>query len=214
MRCLLCQIEASGLGSQISGTGTTSRRCASAAVPPRLRTHRRVRRSTVGDDGPTRSVLLSWFSCSSEGSPVMAGSVPLTTILVTYANQKSAPRARRPFRDLGLDVSSEVGIAPKGGGYQEDHRRNRYHRLARCCSPRTQCGHGAGRSSLGSEHPVDSGARGLGSGRGRVAGSRRHQERLVPLGPTRSLDRRSTRHSLYLTSAEDAHRRVGHGGHP
>ena len=46
-----------------------------------------VRRSTSGDDGPTRSVLLGCASCSSEGSPVMAGSVPLTTILMTAASQ-------------------------------------------------------------------------------------------------------------------------------
>jgi hypothetical protein len=44
--------------------------------------HTRVRRSSAGDDGPTRSGLLGWISCSSESSPVMAGSVPLKTILV------------------------------------------------------------------------------------------------------------------------------------
>jgi hypothetical protein len=47
--------------------------------------HSRVRRSTAGDDGPTRSGLLGWISCSSEGFPVMAGSVPLNTILVPGA---------------------------------------------------------------------------------------------------------------------------------
>ena len=47
--------------------------------------HEVVRRSTAGDDGPTRSGLLGWISCSSEGSPVMAGSVPLHTILVPGA---------------------------------------------------------------------------------------------------------------------------------
>jgi len=38
--------------------------------------HIAVRRSNSGADGPTRSVLLSWISRSSEGSPVMAGSTP------------------------------------------------------------------------------------------------------------------------------------------
>jgi hypothetical protein len=47
--------------------------------------HIRVRRSSAGDDGPTRSALLGWLSCSSESSPVMAGSVLLTTILVPGA---------------------------------------------------------------------------------------------------------------------------------
>ena len=58
--------------------------------------HSRVRRSTAGDDGPTRSVLLGWISCSSEGFPVMAGSVPLNTILVPGAK---APSQRPPMAE-------------------------------------------------------------------------------------------------------------------
>ena len=59
--------------------------------------HTRVRRSTVGDDGPTRSVLLGRISCSSEGSPVMAGSVPLKPILVTGANQNGGGSSSSPL---------------------------------------------------------------------------------------------------------------------
>jgi hypothetical protein len=56
--------------------------------------HTRVRRSSAGDDGPTRSGLLGWLSCSSESSPVMAGSVLLTTILV--------PGQGHPVNGLGI----------------------------------------------------------------------------------------------------------------
>ena len=84
-----------------SGTGTTTRRCASAAVPPRLRTC--VRRSTFGCDGPTRSVLLGRSSCSSEGSPVMAGSAPI----LEDSSDSVADGHRRIAADgIASDVSS------------------------------------------------------------------------------------------------------------
>jgi hypothetical protein len=75
--------------------------------------------STVG---PARSALLRCESCSSEGSPVMAGSVPLTTILMTTTNQKGGsflrrrgpPRPRRTTRLLRL-VAGPLGLRGSAG---------------------------------------------------------------------------------------------------
>src|SRR6478735_2422653 len=75
-------------GSRMSGTGTTSRRCASAAVPPRLRTvvcAAQMRAMT----GPPVRVYWAGSAVLPKASPVMAGSVPLHMILVPAAK---APR--------------------------------------------------------------------------------------------------------------------------
>jgi hypothetical protein len=100
VRCLLCHMS---LASQlrkpnVAGFAAPEAKCrwhGDDVAPVRERrgttplAHSRVRRSNAGDDGPTRSGLLGWISCSSEGSPVMAGSVPLHMILVPGAK---APR--------------------------------------------------------------------------------------------------------------------------
>jgi hypothetical protein len=62
--------------------------------------HSPVRRSTVGDDGPTRSVLLGWISCSSEGSPVMAGSVPFK---VKFSGHRNSDRRWLVVRAISAD---------------------------------------------------------------------------------------------------------------
>ena len=102
-----------------SGTGTTSRWCASAAVPPRLRT-RRVRRSTAGVTGPPVRFYWAGSGCSSEGSPVMAGSMPLRTILVpgVKASRWRPPTTTSPF---GFRTPAQ------GTRLHRDHR----HRLRR-----------------------------------------------------------------------------------
>src|SRR5271165_6632201 len=45
-----------------------------------------------GCDGPTRSVLLSQAGCSSEGSPVIAGSMPLSRFYGTPQIKYCTPR--------------------------------------------------------------------------------------------------------------------------
>src|ERR1700742_3219561 len=48
---------------------------------------------SIGCDGPTRSVLLGHPGCSSEGSPVIAGSMPLLRLYGASRNQsRAAPR--------------------------------------------------------------------------------------------------------------------------
>jgi len=79
--------------------------------------HIDVRRSLSGDDGPTRSVLLGWISRSSEGSPVMAGSAPLTTIVEPAANQLPHRRpgvALPAMSDHTYRVIEIVGSSPDG----------------------------------------------------------------------------------------------------
>ena len=101
VRCLLCHMS---LASQLRKPNV---RHGDDVAPVRERrgttplAHSRVRRSNAGDDGPTRSGLLGWISCSSEGSPVMAGSVPLRPILVTGANQNGGGSSSSPLGGAG-----------------------------------------------------------------------------------------------------------------
>ena len=89
--------------------------CANAAVPPRLRTRARVRRSFQAVTGlcPSGSTepLPEQAGRSSGGSPVMAGSMPMTSILTassrapkcaTHAAHRSSPR-RSPTIGRWLD---------------------------------------------------------------------------------------------------------------
>ena len=63
-----------------------------------------------GCDGPTRSALLGLTGCSSEGSPVIAGSTPLQEILRAAANQHQASAALASAR-LAAPSTKRVLVA-------------------------------------------------------------------------------------------------------